>query len=203
MDGPTYKRLINSTHYINLGLAEQKLGIIISNLQKVRTSLAFASGTEIEKVKKDLKNVKDSFTSIKESVIKRKEKMESLAKQYDKVYEKIQIGCSTKSLYDDYESESRNKSGSYIIIFKNEARVNGLIERYYESVSIDSNTGFIYLTLRVKVYQVNEETGFTFFWDDDFREVSRKEISNTTQKFKVTLKTSWDGQGHSWNLNDV
>ena len=75
--GHTYQVASNTTHYKNLVNARSKCMTIATKVQDIIDSLFSASGTEIDKVRVDLANVKNAFNSIKNSINERLEENKS------------------------------------------------------------------------------------------------------------------------------
>ena len=183
--GHTLSNLRNGKHYRNLTAASKKIGAIKNKIEEVKTSLSTASGTEIDKVLKDLNDVKAAFRSVEESITARIDELETRAVEYDEIYDALAKKCANKTVLTNKE-EYVNESYAYMALLDNKSRTKRTTKVTADSVKWDQYDGTIIFTVKYTCTDVQEETGVHFaLSEDNYKEVGDKKVSSYTTDYRV------------------
>lgn len=139
--------LINSTSYVNLDVALEKLDTISQNVIELQNVFQNASGNNIELIKKDINDIQNNLEDYIKKINEAKEKLKANANKFDSVLNswKMKIGENYSS---PVEVLPRPLDSTFNVI---EYRTK---YEKIDSVSISSNG---YINVKVKSYIENVE----------------------------------------------
>ena len=179
--GHTYQVASNTTHYKNLINARSKCMTIATKVQDIIDSLSSASGTEIDKVRVDLANVKNAFNSIKNSINERLEEIETRALNYDSLYDSFKDKCNRheKITTSSYTSDS---SGSSVLFFVTKSDKKHTINYYYDDLYWQEDG---YFALKVKIVEKIEERTSKNALDSTMVDNGEQDTKTTYRFYKV------------------
>ena len=183
--GHTLSNLRRGQHYRNLTSARDKICSINSRIGEIESSLETASGTEIDKVREDLNDVKSAFKSVVVSIDDRVNQLEERAIAYDNIYADWEKKCSKKEVLATSETYS-NSGFAYMLVVENKWRTKTTFELTADRVRWNEADGRMILTVKCKYTSVDEETGVhTIFSGEEYKEKGEKKVETSTRDYWV------------------